>query len=156
MRRLLVLMLALLLASCGGLPMNWEKPRISLAGITLKQANFLQQRFTLALTIQNPNNISVPVTGLEARLTVNGQEMAQGVSNEALTIPALGEATVHIDVISNISQLIKQLRVLKPDEVPTYKLAGKIYLPMKPDGIAFSKTGDMPPRDEWLPKDLRF
>ncbi len=159
MRRAIGVVLALALftlAGCSGLPMSWEKPRISLAGFTLKDATFFQQRFVLALTVQNPNNISVAVSGLDARLSVNGIEMAQGVSNEQMTIPALGEVTLHIEVVSNIAQLVKQLRALKSDEAPTYKLTGRIYLPVKPDGIAFSKSGDMPPRDDWLPKNLRF
>ena len=157
MRRfLLPLLLAIstLLAACS-IPHDLQKPNVSLAGITLKSANLLQQRFTLALTIQNPNNIPVPVSGLNANLSVNGQDLAQGVSNEAVTIPALGEATVHIEVVSNLAQLIRQVKAMGDTQTAGYKLSGKLFLPIRPDGIAFEKTGEMPPADQWLPKEMR-
>ncbi|GAB7129265.1 hypothetical protein JCM19000A_37730 [Silvimonas sp. JCM 19000] len=154
--RLWAALLALaLLAACGGIPHDLEKPRVTLAGINFKDANLLQQRFTLALDIQNPNNISVPISGLNAALSVNGEEMATGVSNEAVTIPALGDVVVHIDVVSNLAQLLRQVRNMGNGQAPSYKLAGKLFLPIRPDGIAFEKSGELPPAEQWLPKQLR-
>ena len=157
MRRLMLPFLLLLVAvlSACSIPHDLQKPNVSLAGITLKDANLLQQRFTLALLVQNPNNISVPVSGLNATLSVNGQDLAQGVSNEAVTLPALGEATVHIEVVSNLAQLIRQVKAMGNTQTATYKLAGKLFLPIRPDGIAFERTGEMPSADQWLPAQLR-
>lgn len=151
----LALSLLILLGACTGIPHDFEKPKVTLAGIAFKDANLLQQRFTLALSIQNPNNISVPISGLNTTLSVNGEEMATGVSNEQVTIPALGEAVVHIDVVSNLAQLIRQVRAMGNNQTPSYKLSGKLFLPIRPDGIAFEKTGELPPADQWLPKQLR-
>ncbi|WP_148714593.1 LEA type 2 family protein [Chitinolyticbacter meiyuanensis] len=147
MRRLIIIACALLLAACAGVPSHFEKPRVSLAGIALKEAGILEQRFTLTLRVENPNDVAIPIKGLDTTLEINGQPLASGVAASAVTLPALGEARVAIDVTSNIATLLRQLRRAAESGAPRYKLAGKLFVPMRPDGLPFSVEGEVPAID---------
>ncbi|HSC80908.1 MAG TPA: LEA type 2 family protein, partial [Chitinolyticbacter sp.] len=133
--------------ACAGVPSHFEKPRVSLAGIALKEAGLLEQRFTLTLRIENPNDIAIPIKGLDTTLEINGQPLASGVAAQAVTLPALGEARIAIDVTSNLASLIRQLRRATESGSPRYKLAGKLFVPMRADGVPFTVEGDVPAID---------
>ncbi|AOY01666.1 LEA type 2 family protein [Jeongeupia sp. USM3] len=150
MKRLLAIALIALLAACAGVPTSYEKPKVSVAGIAIKDIGLFEQRFTLTLRVQNPNDISVPVSGLNAKLEVNGKPVADGVSNASVTIPALGEATVPVDIVSNLGGLA---RLLKQGNgaAPSYRLHGKLFSPWRPGGIDFDQKGDLPALGEILP-----
>ncbi|MBM3116151.1 LEA type 2 family protein [Jeongeupia naejangsanensis] len=150
MKKLLAISLIALLAACSSLPTSFEKPKVSVAGIAVKDIGLFEQRFTLTLRVQNPNNVSVPVSGLNAKLEVNGKPIADGVSNASVTIPALGEATVPVDIVSNLGGLA---RLLKRGDgaAPSYRLYGKLFSPWKPGGIDFDQKGELPALGDILP-----
>ncbi|TJZ74828.1 LEA type 2 family protein [Chitiniphilus eburneus] len=144
MRRLLILCVTLLLAACAGLPTNLEKPRVSLAGISLKEAGLFEQRFTLTLRVENPNNVALPIKGLDTTLAVNDKPLASGVAAQSVTIPAMGEAKLAIDVTSNLAALVRQLRAANGQGAPRYRLTGKLFVPLRADGIPFDLEGEVP------------
>ncbi|WP_051710019.1 LEA type 2 family protein [Andreprevotia chitinilytica] len=148
-RRWLVLA-TLLLAACMNVPDHFEKPRVSLAGIELKEVGLLEQRFVLTLRLQNPNNISIPIDGLDAELSIADKPLAQGVLRQHVTLPALGEATVPIEVTANLPALIKAWRALQ--QRGSYRLTGKLFVPLRPDGVPFDHTGELPMLNDVLNK----
>ncbi|GHD55268.1 LEA type 2 family protein [Jeongeupia chitinilytica] len=150
MKKLLVIALLSLLAACSSLPTSFEKPKVSVAGIAVKDISLFEQRFTLTLRVQNPNDVSVPISGLNAKLEVNGKPIADGVSNVSVTIPALGEATVPIDIVSNLSGLARLLK-RGDGSPPSYRLYGRLFSPWKPGGIEFDQKGELPALGDVLP-----
>ncbi|GAA5786275.1 lipoprotein [Chitiniphilus shinanonensis] len=144
MRRLLTLCLILLLSACASLPTDLQKPRVSLAGISLKEAGLFEQRFTLTLRVENPNNVSLPIKGLDTTLAINDKPLASGVAPQSVTIPAMGEARLAIDVTSNLAALVRQLRAAKGEGGPRYRLTGKLFVPLRADGIPFELEGEVP------------
>ncbi|BCL74415.1 hypothetical protein JHS3_01510 [Jeongeupia sp. HS-3] len=150
MKRLLLTGLVAMLAACSSLPTSFEKPKVSVAGIAIKDIGIFEQRFTLSLRVQNPNDVSVPVSGLNAKLEVNGKPVADGVSNTSVTIPALGEATVPIEIVSNLGGLARLLK-RGDNAAPSYRLYGKLFSPWKPGGIEFDQKGDLPALGDILP-----
>ncbi|KAF0811822.1 hypothetical protein IGB42_03632 [Andreprevotia sp. IGB-42] len=142
MKRYLLLMACLWLAACAGIPEHFEKPRLSIADVRLKQAGLLEQRFVLTLRVQNPNKVDIPIDGLDTTLAIAGKPLAQGVSHERVTLPALGEALVPVEVTANLSGLLKAWRAVQGEG--KYTLAGRLFVPMRADGVPFAYEGDLP------------
>ncbi|UXY16665.1 LEA type 2 family protein [Chitiniphilus purpureus] len=138
------------LAGCAGVPAHFEKPTVSLAGLSLKEAGLFEQRFTLVLRVQNPNRFALPLNGLDADLAVNGKPLASGVAAQAVTVPALGDAKVRIDVVSNLATLARQLRRADGQGLPRYRLTGRLFVPMRSEGIAFEMDGEVPAIEGWF------
>ena len=95
------------LGGCAGLRLGMQKPEVTVANIRLLDGNLFEQRFVLTLRITNPNRVEIPIEGLSFDLDLNEQPFAKGVSNRALVVPRLGEATT-------LSALASQLILPKP------------------------------------------
>lgn len=107
-RRLLLAALAVApLAACLG---PRQAPEVSLAGIDIESLGLIEQRYLLRLRVRNPNDMDIPLTGLAFDLDLAGQPFGKGLSNQAVTIPRLGEAVVEVHLTSNLGQFLKQFR----------------------------------------------
>ncbi|NLR75626.1 LEA type 2 family protein [Leeia aquatica] len=148
MRRLFLCVALLWLAGCASVPKNLNPPKVSLADIEFGDFGLLEQKMVLTLRLQNPNNIDIPLDGLTTQLEVNGQALAQGSSRERVTLPRLGEATVRLNVTSNLSGLIKQLRLLRSgqgQQLP-YLLRGQAFIPQRSEPVPFEYQGELLPQ----------
>ncbi|MEZ5446309.1 MAG: LEA type 2 family protein [Gammaproteobacteria bacterium] len=105
---LLALALAAL-AACGGLPSKIDPPSVSLSGLRIVDMNLLEQTFAIKLRVKNPNDFDIPIHGLTYALELNGQEVAQGVNNQSVTFPALGEEFVEVNATTNLPTILNQL-----------------------------------------------
>lgn len=142
MKRILIVLLCLWLAACASVPTHFEKPRVAIADIQLKDVGLLQQRFVLTLRVQNPNKIAIPIDGLDTTLSIADKPLAQGVSHERITLPALGEASLPVEVTADLASLIKAWRSLQAQG--NYKLSGRLFLPQRADGVPFEYEGELP------------
>ncbi|MEN9658520.1 MAG: hypothetical protein RL571_1985 [Pseudomonadota bacterium] len=132
------------LAACGSLPTDLEKPTVSLAGISVAEVGLLEQQFILNLRVNNPNNIDIPLNGLNINLEVNDKPFANGVSNEATTLPRLGSAVVKLRVSTSLTTFIQQFNALQASGKPiAYRIKGKLFLPLRPDGVSFERQGEV-------------
>ena len=61
----------------------------------LKGGKF-EQRFRIELRVQNPNDFELEIDGLDFELDLNGTRLTRGLSDEAVTIPRLGDAIVAV------------------------------------------------------------
>lgn len=119
-----------LLAACAGLPDSVEAPRVTVANVVPSEIGLLEQRFRLTLRIQNPNNVSLPLEGVSFEVELNGKPFATGVSNRSLTIPALGEASMEVDAVSNITGILQQFAEMQRggSSALRYRVKGKAHL----------------------------
>ncbi|MCG3202180.1 MAG: hypothetical protein NFCOHLIN_02059 [Gammaproteobacteria bacterium] len=112
MRMMRYTLLAVALAAlpaCGGLPSRIDPPSVSLSGLRIVDMNLLEQTFAIRLRVKNPNDFDIPIHGLTYALELNGQEVVQGVNNQSVTFPALGEQFVEVNATTNLPTILNQL-----------------------------------------------
>ena len=138
----LALVLAMAVFGCASLYRYADPPRVTLAGIRLLDLTLFEQRYLLALRVQNPNSIELPIEGMSYTLDVNGSEFAHGVNNQKTTIPALGEQVLHISVVADLLSTLGQLRRWEqwPKDL-TYQLKGRIQLANVAVSLPFEYSG---------------
>ncbi len=151
-RFLVMLCAAILLTACAATGKYREPPRVSLLSIEPLDMTVLEQRYALRLRIMNPNTADIQLAGLDYSIEINRREFAYGVSRQAVTIPAFGEAVLEVEVVSSLLGLLRQLQSLQEDrrEVLEYRLSGKLALADSPLRLPFEYTGELawqPPGD---------
>jgi LEA14-like dessication related protein len=82
---------------------------VTVIGIEMRSGNLLQQNFAVRLNIQNPNDRALPVRGLHAELNVGGEQIASGVSDRAVIIPAFGESEFDMTISANLALALLKL-----------------------------------------------
>jgi LEA14-like dessication related protein len=86
----------------------------------------------------------MPVRGLDFRLDINGEAFADGVSNQAVTIPAFGEQVVELEVSSNLLQVFRQLQSLQQKAAPglAYRITGRVAVGSYGQRLPFDYSGE--------------
>ena len=127
-RAIALFALLLGLTACAGLTSRLESPRVSLADLQLEQFGVFEQRYRLSLRVQNPNDVELPIAGMEFRLYLNDEEFAHGLSDQHVTLPAFGEQLVEVRVTSGIGGILGQIQRLGSGELKTfsYRLSGHV------------------------------
>jgi LEA14-like dessication related protein len=128
----LVLSTALvLLAACTSMGSKLESPRLSLVGIQVMSADMFAQRFKVRVLVVNPNEIELPVRGLEYQILLMGDSFADGTSNDVFLLPAKGEAEfdmlVTTNFVSAFGRLLSRVGGGKLENIE-YEISGKIYV----------------------------
>lgn len=121
---------ALQLSGCALAP-KLLTPELSIVGVQLVGSDLFAQRLKVRVHVQNPNNRTLPVEGLEYTLEIDGQPFATGESAASFVVPALGSAEFDMNVTTNVAGTLIRLLTRAADErgqgVP-YRLYGKIAL----------------------------
>jgi len=129
--RLAALATALLaLAACTGLG-DLQTPKLEVLGVQMLSTDMFAQRFTVRMHVQNPNDVELPVRGIDYKLLLMGDQFAEGVTNESFVLPALGEAefdmTVTTNFVSSLGRLISRMGGGKLEDVD-YELVGTLLI----------------------------
>lgn len=103
------LLLAAALAACASIAPRLETPRLSVMGVKMLEASLFEQRFEVRLRVQNPNDLDLPVRGLDLEFELGGEKFATGVSAREFTVPALGEAEFDMLLTSNAATALLNL-----------------------------------------------
>ncbi|MGB5104438.1 MAG: LEA type 2 family protein [Steroidobacteraceae bacterium] len=126
----LLLVLALLAASCSTLS-DLQAPRVELLGVQVMSADMFAQRFKVRLLVQNPNDVELPVKGIDYKIIMMGDSFADGMSTERFVLPAMGEAEFDTQVttnfVSSFGRLLSRVGGGKLENVD-YEIAGDILL----------------------------
>src|ERR1700758_1843671 len=85
-----------LLGGCALAP-KLTTPRLTIVGVRLEGSDLLAQRLRVRVHVQNPNDRTLPVKGIDYTLDVDGQPFASGESAGGFVGPALGEAGVGME-----------------------------------------------------------
>ena len=102
-------LLCLCLAACSLVAPKFNRPNVSVVSIEMRSGNLLQQNFAVKLNIQNPNNQALPVKGLHVELNVGGAQIASGVSDQAVVVPAFGESEFDLTIRANMALALIEL-----------------------------------------------
>jgi LEA14-like dessication related protein len=120
---------AIALAGCASLLPKLETPRLSLVGIKFQDMTFFEQRLLVRLRVQNPNDLELPVKGIDVNFQLAGEDFAEGVSARAFNVPAFGEAEFDMIVTANAATAL--LRIIdrnhgKQVDSLDYRIRGKL------------------------------
>ena len=147
MKRLCTILLAACLAGCAGIGTKLVTPHVSFVGLKPLEANLFEQRLEVRLRVQNPNDLQLPVKGLNVDVELAGEPFAHGISAREFTVPANGEAEFDMIVTANAATAL--IRILGSDrktreEIP-YRLTGKLSTRLGLiHSIPFEETGTLP------------
>lgn len=121
--------LAALLVSLAGcaLTPKLEAPHLTLVSVSMTSADIFNQQFMVRMHVQNPNDRDIPVNGIDYELFLEGDSFAEGVTNKAFVIPAMGETEFDLPVrtnfVSSLGRLVSRLQGRKQVQ---YVLEGKV------------------------------
>ena len=107
--RLTLIVLALTLSGCSLVTPKFTRPNVTVISVELRGGNLLQQNFAVKLNIQNPNDRALPVRGLHVELNVGGEQIASGVSDRAIIVPAFGESEFDMTITANLALALLKL-----------------------------------------------
>ena len=88
--------LVLACAGCSALLPKLETPRLSLVSLKMQDMNFFEQRLLVRLRVQNPNDIALPVKGINVNFELSA--VGQGGGN---TMVVANGTAVEIRPIKN-------------------------------------------------------
>ena len=118
------------LGACTGLG-DLQTPQLDVLSVQMLSTDMFAQRFTVRMHVQNPNDVELPVKGIDYKLLLMGDQFAEGVTNEPFVLPALGEAefdmTVTTNFVSSFGRLISRMGGGKLEDIE-YELAGTLFI----------------------------
>jgi LEA14-like dessication related protein len=132
----------LLLCAAGCAP-KFERPNLTVTGIEMRGGNLLQQNFLVKFQVQNPNQRSLPVNGLHAELSVAGERIASGVSNQSFVVPPMGQKEFDMTISANMALALLKLSNRSGDSID-YQLTGAADLDLPfMHNLPFHQTGSL-------------
>lgn len=141
-----------LLTGCAMFGSSYNKPDISLANVEMLKANLWEQSFRLRLRVDNPNDRSLPIRGMQYEIYLNDARLATGVSDRAFNVPAYGSEYFELNVRSNLWRHIRDLvKMIESQQPVDYRIEGHIRT-----GLFFSQTLTLREKGTLNPADLSF
>lgn len=141
-----ILLTALTSTGCAVLDLtNPKAPEISINAVRPQSIGGTLQRLEIELLVKNPNRFALQVQGLDFTAFVNGEKLAKGDSDKAVTVPAVGEALLDVQVVLGLAELLSQARKLftQSKQGPLhYGVSGTVDLENWPSPIPFDVEGE--------------
>jgi hypothetical protein len=113
-----VALVSALISGCASLTQSWITPEVALAGLRIKELSLVRQVFIVSLSVKNPNDRTLPIKALTYRITLEGNELAQGSSQLDRQIPPLGTALADVEVVGSLLGITQQLPALALKDCP--------------------------------------
>ena len=145
MKKLVTLLFAVILSGCAAMQDSLEAPYVTLTELRMLDMTLFEQRYGMKIRVQNPNPVELPITGMNFQLDINDTELGRGVSDQAVTVPAYGEAVVEIKLTSNLIRIFDQIRGLESGKGQSlrYHLSGGLSLANRMSKLPFDYQGEI-------------
>jgi LEA14-like dessication related protein len=129
---LLALLAALtMLPGCSTMSSKLESPELSLLGIQMLSTDMFAQKFKVRVLVKNPNDLEIPVRGLDYTIILMGDSFAEGVSTDKFLLPAQGEAefdmVITTNFVSSFGRLLSRVGGGKLQNL-RYEIAGEVLV----------------------------
>ncbi|CAI8788432.1 conserved exported hypothetical protein [Pseudomonas sp. IT-P12] len=131
MRRIHAIVLSLLLLSlsaCALLP-DRDPLNINVVGFDPLPSQDMEVRFAVKIRVQNPNDTAIDYNGVALDLSVNGQPLASGVSDQSGSIARFSETVLSVPVSVSAFSVLRQTLGLSQTQTLNnlpYVLRGKL------------------------------
>ena len=138
---------ALMASACAVLAPHYERPDLSVVGITMQNGNLFEQNFLVTLRIHNPNDRDLPVESVRAHLLLAGADVATGVTTGAFVVPPHANSRVDMQITANLAAGIAQIatRMGAHQSTVDYELDGVVRLDTPwLHALSFHATGVLP------------
>lgn len=143
----LLLLLSSLFGGCATLTQPWEAPEVALIGFQPKEIGLDRQVFSLTLAVKNPNDRTLPIKAMTYRLSLEGQQIAEGGGELERQIPAHGETTADVEVIGSLLSLAQQLPALTLTQRPLdWTVSGTVSIVGGLIALPYSYSGQIDPQ----------
>jgi len=123
--------LVALLPGCTSLGGDLVAPRLSLVGVQMLSTDMFAQKFKVRVLVQNPNDLDLPVRGIEYQIIMMGDSFADGTSSDVFLLPARGEAEfdmlVTTNFVSSFGRLLSRVGGGKLENIE-YEISGKVFV----------------------------
>ena len=145
MKKLIILLFAMILGGCASMQSPLEAPHVSLTDLRILDATLFEQRYALKIRVQNPNPVALPINGMDFRLDINDVELGRGVSDKSVTVPAYGETVFEINLVSNFARIVNQIHALESGKGQSlhYRLSGGISVADRLGKLPFDYQGEI-------------
>jgi len=132
---------------CASANNDFAAPRITVQNLTALSPAAGQGRFSVGVLIDNPNPEPILIRDLEFKLRLADQGILDGHSTLALTVAALDQQTLTLelrsDIISSVSRLLSFVQ--GPQNALPYEIYGRVTLDRAlKEPIPFSARGQVP------------
>ena len=135
-----------LLSACSTFPTSKPvAPDVKILSVEPHKLSFTEQELALQLQLDNPNTYDIALQSLTFIAKLDGQELAQGASNDPVTLPAQATAKMEVIVSTKISRVLGQLAQIASaaqDNV-NYDIKGFVKLANWPVKIPFNVDGQL-------------
>lgn len=142
----LLLLLGALVTGCQSIPSSKPlPPTVQIESIRAVKMSLTRQELAFKLKINNPNDYDLPLQYLNFVASLDGNELAQGVSNERVTLPAKEDASIEVLVSTRINKLLGQLLLATSNDEKSiaYDVKGFVKLSNWPTRIPFNVDGQV-------------
>lgn len=145
------ILLVVILGGCATLAER-DAPSVSVVGLEPLDSEGLELRFALKLRVQNPNDSAITYDGLSVSLDLDGEGLANGVSDASGEIARFSDAILTLPVSISAFSAIRQLmgRFAKSEGSAAglskpikYSLSGKLGGTGIPFASRFSSEGEL-------------
>jgi LEA14-like dessication related protein len=150
-----ILTLLLLLSGCGVRQLargEIQPPRVSFKGLAIYQPTSAGWPLGATLVLENPNPQPLNLLGYDYDLSLEGKSVAQGTSQEAVSLPAGGQTVTQFPILVKLPALMGLLPAMlqHPNRKLHYQIAGSFRLTAVMGGlipIPFRFGGELAPKE---------
>jgi len=139
-----LVLLTLGLVACSSIPTHKPiAPTVDLESVKALRLKLDRQELAFRLKIFNPNEYDLPLQSLSFTATVDGSQIAEGRSDERVTLPAQQDAIIEVRVSTRLNKLLGRLLLFSTsdEEEVDYKVTGYVKLANWPARIPFNVDG---------------
>ena len=127
----LVVLASVMLGACSTLPSDLITPKVDLVGIQMMSTDMFAQKFRMHVKVENPNDVELPVKGLEYQILLMGDSFAEGNTTDRFVLPAKGEVefdmVVTTNFVSSFGRLLSRVGGGKLENLD-YEISGDVLL----------------------------
>ncbi len=138
-------------AGCSSFPLKkTEPPIVSISSVRPLNLSFSQQKLAFKLKLFNPNPYDVPIESIDFVASLAETELASGISEQGVTLPANGHEFMIVEVIIGIDRLLGQVQLMLKSANLTlgYNIRGQVKLAQWPRKIPFVVEGEVSPPEK--------
>lgn len=138
--------LLLLLSACASIPTSKPlPPAVQLISVKPINLSLSKAKLEFRLRVQNPNAFDLPLQQLDFVAFFAGDQIANGISKDAVTVPSKGESILRVAVDTKLSRLFDHLKhMVKAKEYDVaYGVKGNVKLANWPRRIPFNVEGEL-------------